>query len=209
MGKDIVLAYFSSDSIMVFCGNNPIRWGTREQADAGDLLTPTPAMAEFFRLLTKTGNLPTQKEYAEFCWQDWQTWRATLTDDQARGVSWRLYRNFYPSAIDSLHVWALLVESGRFDKCILDTADDACGKTDISVWPVMNGDPIKIALYSGSKESRRRTAYKRSHRGIVDPSAIDVILPMDRPKYPGNKRWYTMDDLQPVFAVLEERLSVA
>lgn len=109
----------------------------------------------------------------------------------------RLYRNFYPSAIDSLHVWAMLVETGCFACCALDVMKDAVDKTDLTVW-TLDRQCVKICLYVDSPNCKWWTRYKRSIRGKA-AGAIDLILKMERPKGVGNKRWYTLEDLLPVF----------
>jgi len=118
-----------------------------------------------------------------------------LSIEQKKGISHRLFRNFYPSAIDSLHVWAMLVETGRFDRCVVSTKDDVVGKTDISVWAIDADTPIQVALHVDNEYTRRWTAYKRSARGDVPTGLVDVMLTLDRPRRPGNKRWYTVEDL--------------
>lgn len=207
--KETALLYISSDAIMNYCGNHPLEWPERNDANgAGNVLTPTPAIAVFFRLLTKTGNLFTQEDYKRFAWQEWADSRSRYTQAQFDGLGARLYRNFYPSAIDSLHVWALLVETGRFDKCVIDTVADAVGKTDITVWPTLGGDPIRVALYTDNKYSKERTEYKRLFRGSAPVGTIDVTLKMDRPRQPGNKRWYNQADLNPIFDALRGQLEL-
>jgi len=202
MAKHIVLSYFSSDAIKEFCANNPIDWADREIANTfGNLLTPTSAMAVFFDLLTQHGSLFTQSEYVQGAWATWDGWKSELEKDAIMGIEARLYRNFYPSAVDSLHVWALLVESGQFARCTLDTAQDAYSKTDLTVW-TCEGDSVKIALSAGNKYSQKWARYKRRVRGGAR-GAISVLLSMSRPKFPGNKRWYRLEDLIPVFEILE------
>ena len=202
MAKHIVLSYFSSDVIKEFCANNPIDWADREVANTfGNLLTPTSAMAVFFDLLTQYGNLFTQSEYVRGAWVTWGDWKSELERDAIVKIEARLYRNFYPSAIDSLHVWALLVESGQFARCILDTAQDAYSKTDLTVW-TCEGNLAKIALSAGNKYSQQWARYKRRVRGGAS-DAINILLPMNRRKFPGNKRWYRLEDLMPVFEALE------
>jgi hypothetical protein len=205
--KETALLYISSDAIENYCANHPLEWPERSVANGeGNVLTPTPAIAVFFRLLTKTGDLFTQQAYLSFAWQEWAESRHKFTQAQIDGLGARLYRNFYPSAIDSLHVWALLVETGRFDKCVIDTVADAVGKTDITVWPTLNGNPLRIALYTDNPYSRARTEYKREFRGAAPRGTIDVTLKMDRPKQPGNKRWYNQADLTPIFNALRGQL---
>lgn len=202
MNKEIALIYLSSMAIKNYCAKHPIDWKTQEQAKSGDILTPTPAMGVFFDLLTDKGGLFSQEDYVDYAFSlpSWSEWMYSLPAGKQAGIAARLYRNFYPSAIDSLHSWSLLVETGQFAACLLDTADDAVSKTDLTVWTI-NGKSAKIALYVGTKEGMARTQYKRTHRGSVN-GVIDVILSMDRKPWPGRKRWYTIDDFAPVFEYL-------
>lgn len=195
MAQNIVLTYMSSDSIKEFCTRNPIRWTDPKLANGpGNLFTPSPAIAIFFEAFLCIGRLFTQVEYVEFAWHSWGDWKGTLSEKEVAGIESRLYRNFYPSGIDSLYVWSLLVESGCCEKCVLDTADDAVGKTDITVW-LKDGTEKKLALYVGSNRGGAWTKYKREHRGDVSEDLIDLVLSMDKPRSPGNKRWYGVEDL--------------
>jgi len=72
------------------------------------------------------------------------------------------------------------------------------GKADITVWPTLGGTAIKIGLRAGTRYCDARTEYKRKYRGATDAEMIDIVLDMGRPQSPGNKRWYSVDDLQPV-----------
>ena len=190
------LVYWSSRAVQQFCARHPIEWSTRDLAKQGDLLTPTPGMQVFFELLLKDSRLFDQAQYYAKACAVWSDWMAHLDESTREGIKARLYRNFYPSGIDSLHAWALLVETGLFDACLIDPLADATSKTDITVF-TKDRRPISIALYAGNPYSRQLTRYKRRVRGGA-PNAIDVILPMDRPQRPGNKRWYEIQDFGPV-----------
>jgi hypothetical protein len=154
-------------------------------------------MALFFQLLAERGELFNQSEYVDYVVQAWGAWLDMLSPEQRKGVIARLRCNFYVSAIDSLHVWAMLVETGLFQKCILDTAQDAVGKTDISVIPKGSNQVIPVALRVDSPASRLAYEHKARYRGVAR-NAIVLPLTLDRPKSPGNKRWYNMGDLKPV-----------
>lgn len=208
MSKHVALLYFASGAIEDYCRRYPVEWPSRELANGpGNLMTPTSAMAVFFDLLAKNGRLFTQREYVDYAWTVWSEWKKTLTDTETLGIEARLYRNFYPSAIDSMHVWALLVETRAFAYCSLDTAHDALGKTDLTVVS-KDRRVVKVALLSGTAYSKRWTSYKRKARGEVR-GTVDIILPMNRPREPGNKRWYRLDDLVPVFKAFELEFEAA
>lgn len=202
MGKQIKLSYWSTEATIEFCRLNPIVWASREQKKlingAGNIKTPTPALEVFFELLQERGELFCQFEYHRIALIKWYDEFLSWAKPVRYGVGWRLWHNFYPSAVDSLHVWAMLVETGEFDRCILDVADDTKGKTDVTVWHKEEG-PVKIALHTDSPENRKWTKHKRKYRGAIPEGIVDIILPMDRPKGIGNKRWYKISDLKPIF----------
>ena len=198
MHKETALLYMSSQSIQAYCADHPIVWHCREDTYSGDVLTPTPAMSIFFNLLSERAALFTQDDYWQYAKASWADWIATLDARVVIGLRARLDRNFYPSAIDSLYVWALLVETGLFTRCTIDTVADAVGKTDISVWPKLDSPAIKIGLRAGTRYCDARTDYKRQYRGAADGKMIDLVLDMNRDRAPGNKRWYNAKDIQPV-----------
>lgn len=195
------LIYLSSNAIKSFCTAHPIQWATREIANQGDILTPTPGMQVFFDLLLESNRLFNQEQYYARACQVWRDWLDRLDDRRRWGIKARLYRNFYPSGIDSIHAWALLVETGLFDACYIDPLDDAKSKTDITVI-TKDRRAISIALYFGGAYSRQRTEYKRRVRG-GPANAVDVILPETRPRSPGNKRWYEVQDFAHVLELAE------
>jgi hypothetical protein len=199
MNKKIELLYFASNAIKSYCSRNPVRWYDRELANGpGNKLTPTPAIGVFFEKLTGEGRLFNQKEYIEYAWElpEWTEWKKELNSDVIAGVEARLCRNFYPSAIDSLHVWSMLVETGKFWYCCLDIIQDAVGKSDLSVI-THDRKKFKIALAIGSDYNNKWVKYKRAKRGQC-AEAIDVVLDMSRKRSPGNKRWYEPEDLKPI-----------
>ena len=190
------LIYLSSNAIQSFCARNPIQWFTRELAEQGDVLTPTPGMQVFFDMLLDSNRLFTQAQYYEKACLAWADWLSSLKPKVQEGIKARLYRNFYPSAIDSVHAWALLVETGLFDACYIDPLTDAKSKTDITVI-TKDRRSISIALFFGGAYSRQRTDYKRLVRGKAD-HAIDVVMPANREHGAGRKRWYEIKDFAPV-----------
>lgn len=196
------LLYIGSAAIQRFCTDNPINWlDSRLANGAGNVLTPTPAVGLFYDLLSSNERLFTQEDYWQYATEIWRDWLRNQKTDVQVGLRARLFRNFYPSCVDTIHSWALLSESGRFDYCILDPVRDAVAKSDITLW-TLEGRSIGVALYVASEQSRNWTAYKRTHRGEVH-NVVDVTLPMTRPRNPGNKRWYEVDDFAPVFAALD------
>jgi len=89
------------------------------------------------------------------------------------------------------------VESGCCERCVLDTADDAVGKTDITVW-LKDGTEKGLALYVGSKLGKSWTKYKRENGDKAEREVVDLVLSMDKPRTPGNKRWYGVEDLEAI-----------
>src|SRR5262245_41698737 len=112
----VALVYIKSPVILDYLTQHPIDWSHRDLAKRGGVgdsagMTPTPAVREFLSLLReRRGALFTQEDFAQHCQQAWREWWSQKTLPQQKGVIAKLYRNFYPSLIDSLYVWALLVE---------------------------------------------------------------------------------------------------
>lgn len=196
----ITLMYIPSDTIVRYVSENPIDWGSKDLAKRGGPgdqagITPTPAVEEFLRLLIERRELFTQRDYMYHCWGQWRDWITPKPTIQKQGVRAKLYRNFYPSMIDSLYVWALLVETGMFDTCVLNSTEDAIGKTDLIV---TSGErEIRLALIGPTEESSRDRIYKLTHRSAssLDMDCIEVVLSRDYPMSPGNKRWYRRQDV--------------
>lgn len=204
----VSLIYIPSSVIVEYVASNPINWLEKyklmaRRGGAGDTagVTPTPAVYEFLALYHHQKGLFTQKEYAEWCFEQWRDWLGEKTEDQRRGVGTKLYRNFYPSMIDSLHVWSMMVESGGFHACILDSTQDAIGKTDITL--VRNGVSHRVALLINTTNGIGDRRYKLAHRNTDnDLSCIEIRLPLSREKSPGNKRWYVQTDVLEAIATL-------
>ena len=204
----VSLIYVPSYAIVEYVASNPVNWldQYRHMAKRGGVgdtagVTPTPAVYEFLALYHHKKGLFTQREYAEWCFSQWQEWLSDKTDDQRRGVGVKLYRNFYPSMIDSLHVWAMMVESGGFHACILDSTQDAIGKTDLTL--VRSGISYRVALLIDSTNSVGDRRYKLAYRNTDnDLSCIEIRLPLSREKAPGNKRWYLPADVLDAMATL-------
>lgn len=197
----VSLIYVPSWAIVEYVASNPVNWldHMRHMAKRGGIgdtagVTPTPAVYEFLSLYHHEKGLFTQRRYAEWCFAQWREWLGEKTDDQRRGVGVKLYRNFYPSMIDSLHVWAMMVEAGGFHTCILDSTQDAIGKTDLTL--VQRGISYHVALLIDSANSVGDRRYKLGHRsGDAPADCIEIRLPLSREKTPGNKRWYSPADV--------------
>jgi len=214
-GQSVTLAYFSSDYIVAFIKVNPIEWirpfEASRRGGSGDQagIPPTPAVHEFLALLRTKQDLFTQAEYFEHCkivWHDWWTTLAFVTKCGTRlegaraslqyGVRAKIYNNFYASMIDSLHVWSMLCEAGWFDVCILDSYSDAIGKTDLTL--IKGNTRRKVGLIGPTSQAREDFEYKQNNRDANSNlrDMVTVQLPSSRPKEPGNKRWYKLDDFR-------------
>ena len=201
MDKPFSLIYISPRKIMRFLADNPVDWkyDDRDVADTlGNKKTITPGMALFFDLLQKRGELFTQREYVLFANHYWNEWLNGFSAEERRAILIRTGVNFYPSAIDSLHVWGLLVESGKFEMCLIDPLMDAVSKVDLTLYPNNGLLPIKVALFAPTERSKKWRKQKAKFRGI-DSECVEIPLDMDSPKRPGNKRWYGIKDLKPIF----------
>lgn len=215
----VSLVYIPSKEIIAFCKENPIDWSNAELAKIGGIgdqagLPPIPSVDIFLDLYHCRKSLFTQEQFFSHCLSMWESknpeWVAGLYLQPGRpksapsfiefpsyldGLRAKAYRNFYPSMIDSLHVWAMMVESGWFKMCYLDSCEDATGKSDITAID-NRGDEYKFALLIGSKNGLSALRHKRGSRSNgITTHFVDVPLPTSRPKGIGNKRWYCMDDI--------------
>lgn len=196
----VALVYIKSQTILAFLDSHPIDWSDKELAKRGGIgdqagRPPTPSVREFLVLLRQERGLFTQEAFVIHCAQVWATWWNTLSKHHQAGVKAKLYRNFYPSLIDSLHVWSMLVEAQWFDRCVLDSCDDATGDTDLTL--SRDSLTIRIALIGPTKAAITDRQYKRTVRnGGHDTEVVTVQLPRDRPFGPGRKRWYRLDDFR-------------
>lgn len=210
MSENRTLLYLGSKNIEQYIAQHPIHWHDRDAAGRGGLgdsagVPPTPAVQEFLALLLQRQDLFTQQEYTDFCFNQWNNsekkdWVTQKTKPQRYGLTAKCFRNWYPSMIDSLHVYSLLVESKAFTKCILDSYVDACSKQDLLV-SSDNRPLFAINLFwEGALNNRKYKNAHRSSAGTPVSQAFDVPLPKSRPtKRPGNKRWYCIKDFEPIF----------
>lgn len=197
---------------MNFTKNHPINWywedkKLADRGGAGDIKTPTPAVLEFLNLLDEKRVLFSQDEYADYCLHNpkWAKLKPRekpkgkegkdhyTKEETTLGIEVRLKRNFYPSMIDSLYVWAMLAEAKWFDTCEISAYADVVSKNDLVL--TKDDNTTKVALI-GPKQAIPDRQYKKSHRGRAADyhNVIEVILPSDRPRKPGNKRWYCLND---------------
>jgi hypothetical protein len=203
----ISLVYLASRAIVRYITAHPIAWKPRDLAKLGGPgdqagMTPTPAVEEFLGLLATKQDLFTQAEYTEHCVKQWLSWWEGLPDERREGVTAKLYNNFYVSMIDSLHVWALLVEAGWYDRCVVDSVADAVGKSDLTLY--REASLVRLALIGPGQRARDSRTYKRHYRpGEADATVYEVQLSAEYPREPGHKRWYRLENfaaLQPADA---------
>lgn len=192
------LLYIPSAEIVEYISAHPIDWADEHKDKAkrggvGDLLTPTPAVEEFLNLLIDQRGLFTQEEYMRYCVGKWSEWAQSKTVDQKWGIRTKLYRNFYPSMIDSLHVWAMLCESGMFEMCFLSATEDAIGKSDLVLRS--GSKELRLALLGPTSQAGDDRKYKIGHRNNGEAGCIEVQLSLNYPKNPGNKRWFKKSDV--------------
>ena len=197
MSRMIRLQYYASRSIVEFYRRNPLpsdTWTddeTQRRARLNVRIQP-PAMGVFFRLLTTNRGLFTFEEYSRFAVLE----RMRSSDGSTKTVMARLKRNFFPSAIDSLHVFAMLVETGEFEAAWLDVLEDVTGATDISV---QKGDgsvvPIALSIKTRWSIECARKKARSSCRASQRPGTVNVYLTLNRGRI-GNKRWYQAEDLE-------------
>lgn len=194
------LLYIPSDEIVNFVSRNPIDWDRLELARRGGVgdqagMPPTPAVEEFLDLLIEGQKLFTQREYLCHCWNKWRDWVLSKTQSQKLGVKAKLYRNFYPAMIDSLHVWAMLCESGMFDTCVMNSVEDAIGKTDLLVRS--KNRIYRIALLGPTSSAANDRQYKLTHRNGngADVRCVEIQMPESYSKAIGNKRWFRRSDI--------------
>lgn len=207
------LLYIPSTQIVDFVSQNPIDWSNKDWACRGGPgdkagVPPTPVVEEFLNLLLERRALFTQEEFMNHCWQQWRDWIVEKPREQKLGLKAKLYRNFYPAMIDALHVWAMLVESGMFDSCVLNSTEDAINGNDLIV--TSGGQTYCFALIGPTSASRDNREYKRNHRntnGRYDTESIELVMKIEYEKSPGNKRWYRRSDIME--AILKSKTSEA
>lgn len=211
MGESLI--YMSSRHIVEYIAQHPILWmdDKKEMATiggAGDKagLPPVPSVELWLQCLRGKERLFTQEEYAAQCFGDprWAMWLRGKGQDQIDGLRIKLYRNFYPSMIDSLHVWALLAETGLFDSCIVESDKDAIAKIDLTV--TVQDHRLPLAIRGPTEKAAQSRTYKRTMRGSGhEVQSIELALSIRKPRTPGNKRWFDAEEV--VTAILTHDLT--
>jgi hypothetical protein len=201
------LYFFGTIYILNYIKFHPVEWSDLESSRRGGVgdqagPTPTPAVREFLALLEQKGDLFTQREFEEHCIHEWSDWFYVQTANEQRGVRAKLRNNFYPSMIDTLYVYALLIEERVGDVYLVSPELDARDKIDLIVR--VTGLTVGLALVGPTEEADQDRNYKTQHRpGIADGEVIVVKLPNNRPKSPGNKRWFQIEDFAVLFNFIE------
>lgn len=193
------LLYISSSAIVDFVSHNPIYWPPRELTKIGGLadqagIPPVPSVQSFLGLLGERRELFTQAEFADRCISDWGEWFGDLTEDIQHALRMKQYRNFYPSLVDSLHAWALIVETCDCDSCFINAYLDAVSKTDLIV--IRGDSKLGIKLVGPTPYADQCRIHKQSNREFIVNlgDCVTVKMPCDRERNPGNKRWYFPED---------------
>lgn len=196
------LIAFSSDYIVRFISLHPINWTMAHKANhhgSGDVLTPEPAVQCFLDCLHDKQDLFSWEDYVLYCQERWNQnfpvwYNEELTEDNRDGLAVRLRRNFYPSMIDSLHVWALINEQKWYDRCLIDSYQDAVSKSDLIL---IKGDmSISVGIRAPGSMCDQHFQWKNDFRcdGKERPHVM-IQIPYDRTRNPGNKRWFMTSDL--------------
>lgn len=213
----MILSTFKPKEIKSYLSENPINWYSEYARDTqmggrGDRMAPIPIVDIFLRCLFEKGELFSQREFIIRCVEENKDWFDALPEESRKPWQAKIGRNFYPSCIDSLHVWALLHSQMRwdgkpvFDKCTIDTVADVKKKTDLVLH---RGDEwIRVGLRIGSRAGRESSDYKRTYRieqYYQDDGTISLPLDMSRAKAEGNKRWYVYpNDFKPLFRKVKQ-----
>lgn len=200
------LLYLSSLSIVDYISAHPINWVYNTQDSTypqgyGDQAgsAPTTAVEQFCNLLIARRGLFTQAEFTTHCFLAWGSWVNGLAEELRQGLEYKLFRNFYPALIDSLHAYALLIESRMFDAVVLDSYEDSTRKTDLLV--TLEGETLRLALLGPKSVARQQRGYKEQKRNFANLPTIEVVMPAARPKAEGNKRWFRSTDFLQAIAL--------
>lgn len=209
----IQLMTANPESYVHFCVEHPVDMcdglrGETNKGGAGDRRPPTPVAEEFFSLLAQQrGALMTQAVFADHCERQWAEWFATLSVYEQRCFRARLYRNFYPSFIDQLHVWSLLgtryYANGAlvFDRCLIDTQHDVHLKTDLMVY--RREECINIGLQVGTQAAWH--AHHTPGKHATPTERVTILLPIHARAKIGGKRWYHWpEDFKPLHRKVEQ-----
>lgn len=199
------LLYIHSADIKAFLGKHPVKYHreykylNRGNGSAADWNPPPqpPAMRVFFDLLDRrAGRLCTSEEFAEETWARWANEARDRSPNQLHGMMNRL-ANFYNSGIDTLHVWALCVESKKFRKAVYNAKEDVTGHRDLTFVDWFNRE-IPIALSMASPESDERIRRKAQWNGADYGNLCHLRMEMSWPVGQGNKRWYPLETVNKI-----------
>ncbi len=147
-------------------------------------MPPSPAIHEFMKLYKLKSDLFHQKDFTWHCFYAWEQWLKNQIQIMKRGVASKLYNNFYPSMIDSIHVHALITQMGF--RCRIDTKADVVGGVDVSAY--VGSTVVDIALTTGSNYAVQWAHYKWDSERAQNKTMRVVDVPK------GDKVWYNEID---------------
>lgn len=210
--------YLSAEAIQRFCADHPTEWleayahlSRRGQlADQASMSLPhcRPPVAtmmvagEFFRCR----RIPaTQEQLFMACCEawarknpDWYAWLWSSKEPYLEALRAKTYRNMWPAFIDGIHVQALFIESGKFRECRMSSTDDVVLKCDLLA-VCYDGTELRIGLVGPGEEAAENSYFRKGGEGI-----IRVQMSWDRPKNPGNKRWFCAGDFEVIFQLADQ-----
>lgn len=193
-------------------------------------MPPISNVLLFFELLYEKGDLFLQEDYWNYCLKRWKEtspeWcRMIFTekylvdlDDHGRlmkegdrtehesswpvatGLKAKCFRNFYPSFIDTLHVFGLMTESDLFSRIEINTEEDVKSDFDIHATD-KHGVECRFAILARKSNSVKQFIRK----GSDVKNNIILALPMQR-KREGGKRWFEMEDLKKEYSRFQSRI---
>jgi len=151
----LLVRFFDPEGIKDFLTTHPCVWDNRELTRLGGLadqagMTPTPVVYEFHNWVASCGRLPSQQEFTEFCFDQWDGWPST---PYIGAVQAKIGRNFYPSLIDTYHAFGLVAKAGWYQQCSMDSVDDVVGKADLT----FTGDGYRQYFSGAASSGNART----------------------------------------------------
>ncbi len=184
-----------------------VSFGGRDLAiEYGNWQIEPPVMMAFYNYLAEKGDLFTQREFLDYFWTlPSPQPKETLEHRDIKGIEARISRQFYPSAMKTVHAWALLVESGHFDRCLISARKDFVGKVDLTV--ISDESAVLVAFRDDTVNSEDWSRIKEENvsgmRG-VNEDAVEILLKItdklrSDAQMTGNLILYSIDDLKPVF----------
>jgi hypothetical protein len=207
---NVTLHYETTGSIQRWADENPMDWGEdknwRAKAIAVFKLHMPLGFGTWFRYLKTTGGLPTQEQFIELYIREHIDWWNHLDKETRECAIARAARQFFPSAVDSVFVYKLMIENSTGLSAVhLDVLEDAELKRDVSIFVGDERHRISMDLKGPL------TAYQQEcneHKAIYrrgDPSVIIVQMPWRRKTF-GNKRWFELGDFQHIFELRDHYL---